>query len=310
VESIAIGTAQNLESVRSRLSGELRLLEEEEGIKITIAERTKGHLTFLGCNVETGDSTVGSPKEIFRYYIARALADLIVNEMTEDMLPKILHRNYAQFGDDERTEILAKARGLLEVPESDDGKGLIRQINRRNQILFRILEYLDLHDELVVEGFLRFRLKEYFRELVETIDKAVDAFMVDREYREFIRLLKYFVEIQEPRHDEVHVVTRPTGAYRLIDREHRIIENDYLEGFIGDVVHNEVDCDDLLVSALITIAPRRVVLHFHDHKRVTDTINSVFEGRVDVCPGCVLCSTEALPVGSGLDHSGRPARHE
>lgn len=289
MECITIGTAENLESVRSRLTSELRLLQEEEGFRITIAERGRGKITFLGCNFEGGGSRGGNPLEVFRYYVARALADLIVGEVTQHTLPKILHHNYAQFGEEDQDDILCRARHLLEVVSNQDGRGLVKRINRRNQILFKLLEYLDINDELVVEGFLRFRLKEYFRELVETIDRAVEAFMADREYREFVRLLRYFVELQEPRLPEVHVVLRPDGLYRLLDQENRVVENDYLEGPVVKMVQHEINHDDLLLSALITLAPTRIVLHLEPRLRVSETIRSVFAERVEVCAGCDRC---------------------
>lgn len=305
MECISIGTAENLDSVRSRLSSELRLLQEEEGFRISIAERGRGKITFLGCNLEGASGRTGNPLEIFRYYIARALADLILGEVTLQALPKILHHNYAQFGEEDRDDILARARHLLDNPDSD-GRGLVRQINRRNQILFRLLEYLDLHDELVVEGFLRFRLKDYFRELAETIDRAVEAFMADREYREFVRLLRYFVELQEPRLPEVHVVVRPDGLYRLLDEHGRVVENDYLEGPMVKMVQQEINSDDLLLSALITLSPRRVVLHAGPSPRVCETIRSVFGERVEVCSGCKHCraaarSEQDTRTGQGVD---------
>ncbi|HHW14870.1 MAG TPA: hypothetical protein GXX28_08055 [Firmicutes bacterium] len=294
MESITIGTAENVESVRSRLAAELRLLQEEEGYRITIAERGRGKLTFLGCNLESATGRHGNPLEVFRYYIARALADLIVNEVTQQTLPKILHHHYSQFGEEDRDDILARARDLLEATTDPDGRGLVRQINRRNQILFKLLEYLDLHDELVVEGFLRFRLKEYFQELVEIIDRAVEAFMAEREYREFVRLLRYFVELQEPRQEEVHVTVRPDGLYRLLDRDFRVVDNDYLEGPLSTMVHEEINRDDLLLSALITLAPRRIVLHLDPGRRVAETIRNVFGERVELCSGCERCSVDTL----------------
>jgi putative sporulation protein YtxC len=238
--------------------------------------------------------------EIFRFYIARALADLIVGEVTQQVLPKILHQHYAQFAEEDRGDILARAKGLLDATADPDGRGLVRQINRRNQILFKLLEYLDLHNEVVVEGFLRFRLKEYFRELVETIDRAVEAFMSDREYREFVRLLRYFVELQEPRQEEVHVVVREGGLYRLLDQADQVVENDYLEGPVVKMVQDEISHDDLLLSALITLSPRHIVLHLPSGLRVAETIRSVFAERVEVCPGCSRCGA-ASGTGDRVD---------
>jgi hypothetical protein len=48
-----------------------------------------------------------------------------------------------------------------------------------------------------LDGFLSFRLKEYRGRLAEVVDKAVDEYMMDMEYKEFIRVLRYFVDVQE-----------------------------------------------------------------------------------------------------------------
>lgn len=59
---------------------------------------------------------------------------------------------------------------------------------------------------------------------------------------------------------------------------------------------DNLNYEDLVVSALITIAPRNIMVHTSDRlsdKEVLETIKSVFEGRVVVCEGCELC----IPAG-------------
>jgi len=70
------------------------------------------------------------------------------------------------------------------------------------------------------------------------------------------------------------------------------IKNDYMEGFVVELVDNEINYEDLLISALITIAPKNIVLHYQGDcgKSATiDTIKGVFTGRVLECAGCSLC---------------------
>ena len=40
-------------------------------------------------------------------------------------------------------------------------------------------------------------MKELREDIEEIIDKVVEEYMVEKEYREFVKLLKYFVDIQE-----------------------------------------------------------------------------------------------------------------
>ncbi|RYD06895.1 hypothetical protein N752_01845 [Desulforamulus aquiferis] len=58
---------------------------------------------------------------------------------------------------------------------------------------------------------------------------------------------------------------------------------------------NEINYEDLLISALITIAPNKIVFHtnLQDQPETTmETIKSVFAGRVSECSGCTLCKNQ------------------
>ncbi|MCL4516633.1 MAG: putative sporulation protein YtxC [Firmicutes bacterium] len=292
MESISIVTSSNIEPVRSRLYREFSLLQDE-GILFKIDERQTGEMIFFGCRlIPAGKTPAGDTDKILRYYVASAIADLIVNDFQLGLLPKILKSHYANFTEEEKQQIVARAGQLLTRNVETGEEDLLQLINRRNQILYKVVDYLNTSNKLIIEGFVRFWLKDYFQELCEAVDRAVDGFVVDREYQEFIRLLKHFVAIQEPKADEVHVIVRASGLFRLLDRDRRVVDNEYLEGFVFDLVQNQMDYDDLLVSALITIAPRKIVLHFRKKREVAQTIVNVFEERVEFCPGCQFCEVE------------------
>jgi putative sporulation protein YtxC len=107
--------------------------------------------------------------------------------------------------------------------------------------------------------------------------------MVEKEYGEFIKLLKYFVEIQESKIDEVHIINKKDGSYELKDRYgSNIMEK--LKDEIGIVKYpGDVKLDDMLISALITSCPKVIVIHCaqnNPNKELMETIKNVFEERV------------------------------
>ena len=55
-------------------------------------------------------------------------------------------------------------------------------------------------------------MKDYVSELEDTIEQGGGEYLMEREYNEFIKLLRYFVEIQEPKVDTVNVLKTPTTA--------------------------------------------------------------------------------------------------
>ena len=107
----------------------------------------------------------------------------------------------------------------------------------------KLLDFLHNNNRIVIEGFIRFRLKEYIGELKEAADRAVDDFN-RKEYREFVQLLKYFVDIQESKIDTVHVLINDDGVFKLCDHM-QPVRSDYMEGYIIDFVDNEINYEDL-----------------------------------------------------------------
>jgi putative sporulation protein YtxC len=300
VQAITIGTAEGIEEIRQRLDDEFRFLAEE-GVNIRIGQTTRGSYAFLDCTV---DSVLGTPKQaeaLVRHYVASALSDVIVEKREEDLIRKIIRSSYQYFTPDEQDLIATyAAKNLSAAGETPESQHLYR-MNRKAQVLHRLRDYLDGAHELIVEGFVTFRLRDYVEELEDAVDRAVDDFLMEREYREFVRLLKYFVDVQEPRIDHVHVLIRPGGSFRLVDDEGIAIKSEYLEEFVVEMVDSEVNYEDLLISAMITLAPRSLTVHLDMTGYLDEsieTIKGVFGERVALCPGCAVCNTRE-PLGDG-----------
>lgn len=254
----------------------------------------RGKFTFVDCSVHPSDPVAVAQ---FHHFLANALSDVIVEKWERDLIRKTIRAHYYYFSKEEQEEILNAALTHLTCPEPGE-KGLHYKVGRKSRILHRLRDYLDQEQELVVEGFLHFRLQDYLEELEDAVDRAVDDFLLDREHKEFIRLLKYFVEVQDPRVDEVHVLIRTGGSFKLLDRAGAPLRSEVLDEFVADMVESEVNYEDLLISALITLAPRRLTLHGSVQPTWTEgveTIQGVFGERVSLCAHCELCT----PAGVG-----------
>ena len=59
----------------------------------------------------------------------------------------------------------------------------------------------------------------------------------------------------------VNVIFEDDGGFSFLDETGSPIRIDYLEGIILEVGQNELDYEDLLISALIYYRPARIVLH-------------------------------------------------
>ncbi|MHB8916637.1 MAG: sporulation protein YtxC, partial [Desulfocucumaceae bacterium] len=218
MNQISIGASCYTDLIKTKLASELKQLEGR-GLEFNIRENPDGKYIFLACSLSGPDHGLGSGEDdmsLLRHYIADVLSDLIMCKWQKSMLVDIIRENYYYFGEEDRRLIFQNALHYLEDFDVEDQNSILR-MRKKRLILSRLKEFLCTCNQIVIEGFIRFRLKEYIKELQEAADKAVDDFLMDREYKEFIQLLRYFVDIQDSRTDMVNVVMKANGVFRLYD---------------------------------------------------------------------------------------------
>jgi putative sporulation protein YtxC len=301
-EEVRVGTVENVDQVRNRLSFEFGFLAQQ-GFSVSVRENRHGDTTVFVCRLQPGRK-VKEPagfREMLRHHLANALSDLIVNEWEKSILNNLIKTQYECFNKGEQKAILSAASRNLN--RRHDGRpDLLRKVDRKGRVLRLIIEYLNSQEDINLDGFITFRLRDYRDQLNDAVGQAVDEFLMEKEYLEFINLLRYFVESQESKLKLVHAVILPDGAFKLMDDKGATVTNEYLAESFVDIA-TDINTEDLFVSALITIAPERIILHCPtelDRLESLETVRSVFEGRVTTCRGCHLCRGErkATPVAS------------
>ncbi len=298
MQFLCIGVNGSADMVMQHIKNELRQLKNKK-INYSINEVNSEGSTSIICTVNDGrfyrEKSLESYK-VLKTYISNALADYIIRQYEERLLVRIINSNFCYFNAVERKEILDRALNIIR----NDDKTFINslfQIRRRNVIVRRLMDYFDNSNNIILDGFVNFRLKEYIKDLEEVADKAVDDFLMDREYKEFIRLLRYFVDVQEPKIDTVHVIVGYDNHYTLLDGSKNEITNECIQEYVNEISEGEINYDDLLVSSLITFAPRKIVIHSTGqfrNKELMETIKNVFAGRVVLCQGCEICSVKMV----------------
>lgn len=271
MEAICIETENtNPEMLRQRLLQQIESWQSS-GLLQEFNERSTGAITIWDCRVGNN-----SQARNIRHLAAQVLADYIVSEIEPTLLNKLAVLHHPHFGEDERQLICDKVRQRLLREEMLTGE------SRRQGILKRIEEFLRSQGQINIEGFIRFRLQDYQRELLTFINQSADDFMVEREYQDFINLLKYFVEIQQPRFPEIHLM-RKENCLVLYDPQFKVLHRENIQDLEGS---------DAIVSTLVTAAPTQVTVHVHNfdaNDELVSTIHHIFESRVHLCLGCDRC---------------------
>ncbi len=294
MDLISIGVSDEIDQVYERLTLELDVLSKQ-GIDVCINQRHQGSILFLDCSV-SGDLmdnySYNDIVYVSKHYIANAISNIIIDFWEMKILRKIVDSNYYYFSPQERERILAFAGKTLGAEENYKGEGCIYRLSRKARVLQKILDYLDCNSKIIIDGFVRFRMRDYIAELEDAVDRAVEEYLMEREYNEFIKLLRYFVEIQEPKVDTVNILKNVDGSYKLLDGQGHTINSELLDDLGGEVSDSSINYDDLLISSLITLAPSRIVFHSVTAvpgNEILDTIKKVFHQKVAICHGCDMC---------------------
>lgn len=216
--------------------------------------------------------------------ISEILTEYIICFEEENLLKSLINLDYAFLNFSEKNNILNSAIKIIKNHDNDFLRMLIL-LKRRFLIKQNILEYLSENNYLNLSGFIQFRLSNYKKMLFELIQKVVDDYNLQKEYQEFINMLKCFVESQKSRSPKLHVIFEENGEYLILDEKNKDITQNCFEEFIETKEQNNLNNEDVLISSLITLAPKKLLLHFESenyNKKIVNTIEQIFENKVVV----------------------------
>lgn len=162
----------------------------------------------------------------------------------------------------------------------------------KNRILEEIIDYIMENNSIIIDGFVNFRMNRFLYIIDISIEKAISNFEIEREYQEFISMLQYFVDIQEPKADEVNLIFNDDD-YLLLDKEHNRIEEVTLEDINDELFGEGISKSDLLVSSLIVLSPLKLVIHGKQEGEVIDVVSKIFKDKIEFCDGCDICQEKS-----------------
>ena len=143
---------------------------------------------------------------------------------------------------------------------------------------------------IFLNGFITFRIKNYIEIILEQIDKSVNKFLIQREYNEFVSLLKMYVNSEPYKTDIIHLVYSDTNPI-LLDKSKNIIKIDddiFNAKYLSDITFSS---NDYALNTLLTLLPKKIYIHLIDNNidEFITTLKLVFESRVVYCNDCSIC---------------------
>lgn len=163
---------------------------------------------------------------------------------------------------------------------------------------------------LDIDGVVRFRARSYLASIDEALNDVVEQFLTDREYEEFVSMLRFLLDAQPPTGDIAHVYCSDDKVWLTDDCGELLRDTQVLVAAQQASDDGEVDAEDLAMSILITRSPHRIVIHDTTERApwpsFSETLERVFLERVQRCEGCAHCGYSSS--GSVADGTGRDSR--
>ena len=269
----------------SRDLQELRDLLKKRDILIGLVESIEGktHIIKIICEDECYSEKV---KEIINLYVSNILYRIVINNYRRKEILEFLTDNYFFLKQSEILEAEDEIIKVLKGEEKTKNEQSVYCLNKINSMIEKIRECISEKQEINIDGFITFRMKMLRRDIEKIIDKVIEVYMVEKEYKEFVKLLKYFVEIQECKIEEINIIIEENNNYTVQNREGKNLYYDFLKEITAEQGAIELNIEDILISGLITNAPKNIIVYGKENctnKEFLDTIENVFEDKVVFC---------------------------
>lgn len=217
----------------------------------------------------------GSELDEFVSTMSKILLNLTLNLFEEEFLKTIIAHEYFYFDSIDRAKIL---------DFFDDLQDLDDYITKRTLLYNIFSSYIYNNDKIFLDGFIPFRIKDYLNFLTEKVDYAVNRFLIDREYSEFISILKMYIQSQNPSKSLVHLVYSKDKSV-LLDENKNVIEDKSLAfnaKYLSDITFSD---NDYALNTLLSIVPRKIYVHLVDNNidEFIETLKLIFEDRIVIC---------------------------
>ena len=226
----------------------------------------------------------GNDNKKFVHEVSCILSCLVIDELEESFLKMILLKNYFYFNSTEMKHILELCYEIF----SDDFNTYFDK--KHNLLIDSFENYLITNKSIILTGFINFRIKNYMTILEDVVDEAVNSFVVEKEYLEFISLLKMYVNSQNSNCDVDHLIYNKNNSTLLDKDKNQINVSDdiFKAKYLSDISFSS---NDYALNTLLTLVPKKIHIHLIDNciDEFIHTISLIFENRVEICTDCSIC---------------------
>lgn len=226
----------------------------------------------------------GNSEELFYDYVSDCLKNTILKFYEAKLLSNLIEYNYFYFSELEKKQILDLC---IDALSEEDNHNIWE---RKNVVFYLCKEYVKENKAVILDGLVRFRLKEYMNILDSIVESCVNSYIIEKEYLEFINLLKFYIDSKTSSNTTLHLIYFNQESI-LLDNEKNVIKFDSdisNAKYLSDITFSS---NDYCLNTLLNILPKKLYIHLLDEKEdeFISTLKTIFGKRVIICIDCKMC---------------------
>lgn len=210
------------------------------------------------------------------------ISDLIINIIRKKNLKNYIWKNYTKIEDKEKQNVYVEAQTIF-----NKKKDFIKE-TVYNKVYDFVKDNddlnLDINLDLDIEGFFKFRMKDFMSYISIISDIALEEHLIKRDKKEFLDSLKYFIDIQEEKIEFLKITITKEGLFILSDANGKMLEELNNQELINIAMQENLNKEDILISAVMTLCPKKIEiqdsLKDNKSKEIIEILKLIFEGRV------------------------------
>ncbi|MCF0124426.1 MAG: putative sporulation protein YtxC [Clostridia bacterium] len=227
----------------------------------------------------------GSNEDKFYEKISSILSSMVIDQLDYEILKDIITQNYFYFDKSEQDEIFSICFDIMT-------NGSYKSQNNKFDILYNsFFNYISQNKVIVLGGFITFRIKKYIEILDEIAGIAVNQYIVEKEYLEFISLLRLYINSTPSNFNLVHLIYSNSESILLDENKKIIMISNEIQNtkYLGDISFSG---NDYTLNSLLTLMPQKIYIHLVDLHvdEFINTLKKIFENRITICTNCNICT--------------------
>lgn len=215
-----------------------------------------------------------SEDKLHNEQITDEIVDLIIDIMENKLIRKYVIKKYSTQSSEEIQNIYMCALNIFKERYFVIKKSLAEKID----------DYILNDDYINIEGFVKFRMKEFNNYISTIVDLAWEEYFIQKDQEEFINVLKYFVNIQQEKLDLLRIHIKEDNSFVLYDKNGNEIDSINDEDIMNMIIKENLNYEDFLMSNLLTLCPSKIEiidsLNNNSSKEIIEIIKSIFGDKV------------------------------